>query len=175
MKYSDVLRVMPIFRRTHPRLWDVDQRRNACAGLYVQDLSRVRIKAPACLLYFPTLPYSLVMHFKRRRVRREKHGNDEGSSPRYFYVLFSGYGGWIIKTWCLVTESGGGAVWSALCAKGPLFYLGIEWLDFFFDKWSRCFAARLTRTDCRQGGPNPAFSTAYPSHAPHRHALMCRS
>jgi len=97
MKYSDVLRVMSLIQRTHPRLWDVDQRRNACAGLYVRDLSRVRIKAPACLLYISTLPYFLVMHFKRRRVQRKRHGNDEGSSPRYFDVLFSGYGCWMIE------------------------------------------------------------------------------
>jgi hypothetical protein len=123
MKYSDVLRVMPIFQRTHPRLWDVDQRRNACAGLYVQDLSRVRIKAPACLLYFPTLPYSLMMHFKRRRVQRKGMAMMKiiASVLRYFGVLFSGFGCWIIKTWCLVTESGGRAVWSALCAKSHSF------------------------------------------------------
>jgi hypothetical protein len=122
MKYSDVLRVMPIIQRTHPRLWDVDQRRNAYAGLYVRDLSRVRIKALACLLYFPTLPYSLVMHFKRRRVQRKGVAMMKiiASVLRYFGVLLSGFGCWIIKTWCLVTESGGGAVWSALCARATL-------------------------------------------------------
>jgi len=39
-----------------------------------------------------TLPYFLVMHLKRRRVQRKRHGNDEGSSPRYFDVLLSGSG-----------------------------------------------------------------------------------
>jgi hypothetical protein len=86
----------------------------------------VRIKAPACLLYFPNLPYFLVMHFKRRRVQRKRHGNDEGSSPRYFDVLFSGSESWIIKTWCMVTESGGGAVWSALCARATLSTSGLS-------------------------------------------------
>lgn len=37
----------------------------------------------------------------------------------------------------LMTESGGGAVWSALCAMPPCFS-SEDWVaQFFFDKWSR--------------------------------------
>ena len=38
----------------------------------------------------------------------------------------------------LVTESGGGAIWSALCAM-TLCSFGNRVAQFLFDKWSRCF------------------------------------
>lgn len=104
----------------------------------MRDLSRVRIKVPACLLYGIALFGSLVTHVKRRRVQRTRLGNDEehrsGPSMSSFRESEAEQSGC-----CVVTESGGGAVWSALCAMPPI-SSDLGGLYFFFDKWFRtCF------------------------------------
>lgn len=112
-----------------PTALNADQWRSAAAEPYVRDLSRVRIKVPACLLYSSTLLDSLVTHFRRRRVQRTRQGNDEkhrsGTSMSFSRELKVEQSGC-----CVVTESGGGAVWSALCAM-PLFSSELSGSLFF--------------------------------------------